>query len=128
MKLIKSYIQTTLMGYIAAIATIVPMYVYYAFFFKETVNGQAAETLEGMILLCVYYIPAVLIMSLVIQVTQFFLKKQLNKKIILFIFISFITLLNFGTDFNNEKPGVILLIATFLLYSLYCLGSSFKKK
>lgn len=127
MKLMKSYIQTALLGYIAAITTIVPLYIYYAFFFKETINGQAAETLEGMIFLCIYYIPAVLILSLVIQIAQFFLKKQLNKKVILFIFIGFITLLNFGIDFNNDKPSIILLVVTFVLYSLYCLGSSFKK-
>lgn len=125
MKKIKNFVLTSVFGYISAVTTIVPIYFYYGFFFKESIVGQSIEILEGIVLLCFYYIPIVLVLSLIIQVIQSLIKRQLNNKVIIFIFIGAVTMLNLKADFNGINPSVMLIVTTLALYSIYYLLSSY---
>ncbi len=129
MNLVKNFFRVALVGYLSIVSTFTPIYVYYVFLFKETINGQIPETLEGVVLACFFYIPLVLIFSVILSSIQFFMGKDLSKKNIVFIFITLATILNYtGMDLGVVTENRLLYLIVFILYSIYYFLSHFVTK
>lgn len=126
MKLLKKMFLQALLASVSVFLTFTPLTLYHAFIFKEKIIGESNEIIEGIYWIIYIFILILLILSIIISLIQFFIKKDLSKKALLFIFIGTTTVLSFPLFLEDIRIATFQLM-TFILYSLYCLLSQYWK-